>query len=179
MCYIRVLAELYQHQIGFIGRGSCSSRSFPIRRGTKQGDPLSPALFISVLDDILRRAQPIWRRKGYGISLGSNDADILTNLRFADDLLLVASSEKQIRTMLEDLMKEAGEVGLQIHTGKTKILANREIAMLRSLRIGGKSVDILPKTESTEYLGRKLCLRALHDTEINARLDKAWRNLCQ
>ena len=49
--------------------------------------------------------------------------------------------------------------------------------MLRSLRISGKSVDILPKTVSTEYSGRKLCLGALHDTEINARLDKAWRKL--
>jgi hypothetical protein len=61
-CYIQVLAELYQHQIGFIGLGSCSIRSFSIGRGTNQGGPLSLALFNSVLEDVLRRVQPIWRR---------------------------------------------------------------------------------------------------------------------
>ena len=87
------------------------SKSFKFGRGTKQGDPLSPALFNAVLESVLRQIQPAWRKKGYGIALGTEDTDILTNLRFADDLLLVASSEQQVKHMLEDLMNYSLKVG--------------------------------------------------------------------
>ena len=40
---------------------------------------------------------------------------------------------------------------------------------------GDKDIQILQGNASTDYLGRKLCFGALHDTEVEARLDKAWR----
>ena len=173
--YIRVLAQLYSKQVGYINFGSISSKPFQIQRGTKQGDPLSPALFNSVLEDVMRSIQPTWRRKGYGIALGSQSSEILTNLRFADDLLLLAASEKQVKNMLEDLVSAAQKVGLEIHTGKTKVLSNDPAGKKRTMRVGDSVVDILPATESTEYLGRKLTFGEMHSTEIDARLDKAWR----
>ena len=99
---------------------------FEIRKRTKQGDPLSSLLLNTVLqyslkDDILR-----WqRKKGMGIYLSDNDHDCLTNLRFADDVLLLASSKEQIRKMLCEFKKCTEKVGLSIHPGKTKILSNQ------------------------------------------------------
>lgn len=173
--YIKILEQLYSKQVGFITFATTASKPFKIERGAKQGDPLSPALFNSVLEEVLRIIQPVRRRNGYGISLGNKTKDILTNLRFADDLLLLASSEKQVKHMLEHLVLAAREVGMEMHSGKTKVLSNDGACKKRSLRIGEAAVDILPTTESTEYLGQRLSLGELHNTEIEARLDKAWR----
>ena len=109
---IRSLAHLYKQQVGFNNAGSTLSRPYNIHRSTKQGDGLSPALFNSVFEEVLKLIQPAWRRKGYSVRLRSGTKDILTNLRFADALLLVGSSEKQIRHMLQDLISASSEVGL-------------------------------------------------------------------
>ena len=50
--------------------------------------------------------------------------DPLTNLRFADDVILVATSRSDVSKMIADLSSEAGKYGLSLHMGKTKILTN-------------------------------------------------------
>ena len=74
--------------------------------GAKQGDPLSSLLFNTVLqaalkDDLVRR-----REKGMGISVGGQQADCLSNLRFADDLLLFSTSLEQLRSTMCDVKKD-------------------------------------------------------------------------
>eukprot|EP00973_Karenia_brevis_P033246 4586825-Karenia_brevis.AAC.1 len=34
---------------------------------------------------------------------------------------------------------------------------------------------MLATTDNTEYLGRRLCLGSLHTSEIDSRLEKAWK----
>ena len=62
-----------------------------------------------------------------GIYLSDNDHDCLTNLRIADDVLLLASSKEQLRNMLYEFKKSTEKVGLRIHPEKTKILSNQSI----------------------------------------------------
>lgn len=151
------------------------SKSFNIGRGTKQGDPLSPALFNSVLEEVLRKIQPTWRQKGYRIDLGEGGTDIVTNLRFADDILLIASSKKHIECMIEDLMTASRHVGSEMHMGKNENTDDDHDDKHNALRFGDVKVEMLPPNASADYLGRKLCLDRFHDTEIEARLDKAWQ----
>ena len=86
---------------------------FEIKKGAQQGDPLSSLLFNTApqnsrKDDIQR-----WqKKKGMGIYLSDHDHDCLTNLRFADDVLLFASSEEQAQKMLCDFKKSTEKVGL-------------------------------------------------------------------
>jgi len=119
--YIDVLKRLYEGQTGQIV-ADVTSRSFAVGRGTKQGDPLSPALFNAVLEGVMRNLRIKWKSQRVGLRVGS---DILNNLRFADDILLIGRSRAQIRHMLEDLALEAGKVGLKLHMGKTKVLTSR------------------------------------------------------
>ena len=75
----------------------------------------------SLKDDIQR-----WqKKKGIGIYLSDNDHECLTNLRFADDVLLLASSNEQLRKMFYEFKKPTEKVGLRIHPEKTKILSNQ------------------------------------------------------
>ena len=48
------------------------------------------------------------------------EADCLTSLRFADDVLLFATSMEQLQKMLCELKQSTEKVGLKIYLGKTK-----------------------------------------------------------
>jgi hypothetical protein len=175
--YIDVLKRLYSNQ-GATIVADRTSRRFRVERGTKQGDPISPSLFNSVLEVVMRDIKDSWSRRHFGIDVGV--AERLTNLRFADDVLLVGSSLQQVSTMLQDLAAAAGEVGLELHPDKTKILANEcggrrgrpeEVELLFG------SVKVLPLTENTLYLGRKLAFGNSDDTEINIGFQRDGQSL--
>ena len=53
-----------------------------------------------------------------------NPEDPLTNLRFADDVLLIARNKSDVGKMTKDLKVEARVFGLSLHAGKTKVLTN-------------------------------------------------------
>ena len=65
------------------------------------------------------------KKKGICKNLSDHDHDCLTNLRFADDVLLFATSKDEIRKMLCEFKKDTEKVGLRIHPEKTKILSNQ------------------------------------------------------
>ena len=102
--------------------------------------------------------------------IGHSSDGRLCNLRFADDVILVASSLQQLRSKIQDLALAAGDVGLKLHMGKTKILTNQQSK--GTAETGGMHVDIV---DSTPYLGRLLSLKDTHLVEVDNRLAKAWR----
>ena len=77
---------------------------------------------IGVLDIKIQRWQ---KKKGMGKYLSDHDHDCLTNLRFADDVMLFATSKEHIRTVMCDFKKATEKVVLRIHPDKTKILSNQ------------------------------------------------------
>ena len=77
------------------------SEIFDIQKSSKQGDPLSSLLFKTVLQYALKNVIQRWqRKKGMGIYLSDQERDCLTNLRFADDVMLFATSKGQIQNMM-------------------------------------------------------------------------------
>ena len=86
------------------------------------GDPVSPVLFDSALESLMGRLRHKWADKATaGLSINQRK---LTNLRFADDLLLFATSLDGAQTMLKDLVQEAAKFGLEVHSSKTKLTWN-------------------------------------------------------
>ena len=101
--YICILQRLYNGQKASVQAG-VRSRSFAIERGVKQGDPISALLFIAVMQSCFEEMQKKWRsldarrtRCKYGIELSSDLEDRLTNLRFADDVILAAQNQNDIK----------------------------------------------------------------------------------
>ena len=116
--YVNVFKRLYADQTGTV-IAKRTSRTFSITRGTKQGDPVSLALFNAVLEKAITKVKSIWMAKGFGIRIGPFQEDILSNLQFADDVFLLAKSIKTLRKIIKDLEAAVGEVGLEMHMGKT------------------------------------------------------------
>lgn len=95
-----------------------------IKRGVRQGDPISPKLFTLVLEDVFKELA--WEQKGIKI-----DGPYLNNLRFVDDIVLIASDINELKEMLEQLNNAAGAVGLKMNVGKTKIMTETPVDITR------------------------------------------------
>ena len=145
----------------------------------KQGDPISALLFIAVMEACFRSLKKRWhglnqRRTGqyYGFVIDSQ-TDPLTNLRFADDVLLLAQSKSDVVKMLRDLQQEASKYGLVVHLGKTKVLTNMD-TNISSVSVSGVDVDVVPPHESERYLDSQLSLVGCCERELTNRLSSAW-----
>ena len=123
--YVKLLQRLYSQQIGTVLTDK-ESDVFPIKWGTKQGDPLSSLLFNTMLQISLEGDLKRWQDQQKGITLSDKKEDCLTNLRFADDVLLFSTSLEKLRGMLCEFMTSTEAVGLGIHPDKTKILSNQD-----------------------------------------------------
>ena len=70
----------------------------------------------------------------------------INNLRYVDDITLMAESEEELKSLLLKVKVESEKVGLKLNIQKTKIMASGPIA---SWEIDGKTV----KTVSNFILG--------------------------
>ena len=64
----------------------------------------------------------------------------INNLRHADDTILMAESEEELKSLLMKVKKESEKVGLKLNIQKTKIMAPGPIT---SWQIDGETVEIV------------------------------------
>jgi len=101
----------------------CPTEEFPIERGLRQGDPLSPFLFLlaaegfNVLMNVVVGAQMF---KGYGVG---HVGDVrLTHLQFLDDTIIIGEKSWQnVRTMRAVLLLFADISGLKVNFNKSML----------------------------------------------------------
>ena len=62
----------------------------------------------------------------------------INNLRYADDITLMAESEKELKSLLMKVKMESEKVGLKFNIQKTKIMASSPIT---SWEIDGETVE--------------------------------------
>ena len=62
----------------------------------------------------------------------------INNLRYADDITLMAESKKELKSLLMKVNEESKKAGLKLNIQKTKIMASGPIT---SWQIGGESAN--------------------------------------
>ena len=97
------------------------------------------------LEEDLKR----WQEKQIGIRLSDKKEDCLTNLRFADDVLLFSTSLTKLEEMLCDFKRSTESVGLGIHPSKTKILSNQATVKKKEVTIDNIKIEVLQKRKCT------------------------------
>ena len=175
--YISLLKKIYRDQKASVQTDE-ESNIFDIGKGTKQGDPLSSLLFNTVLQYSPKDEIQRWLKKnGMGIYLSDQDHDCLTNLRFADDVMLFATSKEQIPKMLCEFKEATEKVGLRIHPDKTKIPSNQSTInsdTKKHLEVDDMNIEILTRNESVKYLGHRISFCQQETTEIKSRIRAEW-----
>ena len=178
--YVDLLRSLYADQVATV-HASAKSKEFSLTRGVKQGDPMSALLFIAVMQACFDELEEKWAKANrrrtdieFGLKMNCSNRN-LTDLRFADDVILIAQQRSDIGKMLRDLSDHAAKFGLRINFTKTKIMTWNALAgNAAPIDIYGKDVSILDEAVAERYLGRKLCFQDSMQTELDNRIAAAW-----
>ena len=128
-----LLRNLYAGQEVTVRTGHGTTDWFQIGKGVRQGCILSPCLFNLYAEYIMRNALLDEAQAGIKIA-GRN----INNLRYADDTILMAESEEELKSLLMKVKEESGKVGLKLNIQKTKIMASGPIS---SWEIDGETVE--------------------------------------
>ena len=98
-----------------------------------------------------------WHKKKLGININGRR---LTNLRFADDIVLFAKKDEELRLMLKELHLKSKEVGLSMNMNKTKLMSTNNII---PITIDGTTIE---QIEEYIYLGQLITVKRNGEKEI-------------
>ena len=152
------LRNLYAGQKVTVRTGHGTTDWFQIGKGVGQGCILSPCLFNSYAEYIMRNTG--LDEAQAGIKTPRRNID---NLRYADDTTLMAESE-ELKSLLMKVKEESEKVGLKLNNKKTKIMASSPITSWQIVR---ETVETLT---DFNFLGSKVTEDSDCSHEIKRRL---------
>ena len=127
-----LLRNLYTGQEATVRTGYTTDW-FQIGKGVRQGCILSPCLFNSYAEYIMRNAG--LEEAQAGIKIAKRN---INNLRYADDTTLMEENKEEVKSRLIKMKEESEKVGLKLNIQKTKIMASLPIT---SWQIDGEAVE--------------------------------------
>ena len=116
------LRNLFTGQEATVRTGHRTTDWFQIGKGVRQGCILSPCLFNLYAEYIMRNAGLDEAQAGIKIARRN-----INNLRYADDITLMAESEEELKSLLMKVKEESENVGLKLNIQKTKIMESSPI----------------------------------------------------
>ena len=117
-----LLRNLHAGQEAIVRTEQGTTDWFQIGKGVRQGCILSPYLFNSYAEYIMQSAGLDEAQAGIKIARRN-----INNLRYADNLTLMAKSEEELKSFLMKVKEESEKAGLKLNIQKTKIIASGPI----------------------------------------------------
>ena len=99
---IRLIANIYWNQTAAVRTETGTTEEFEIQRGVRQGYVIGPGFFNVYSVRIFQSLE-----SAEGIRIGGQP---ITNLRYADDTVLIAGSEKQLQETLNAVNEKGKEL---------------------------------------------------------------------
>ena len=144
--------------------------------GVRQGCLLSPTLFNIFLERIMCEA--LDEHEG-SVSIGGR---LITNFRFADDIVVNVEEEKEAGVLIDRLDRTTTRYKMEIGPDKTKVMTNNPNGFQREIKIKGQR---LVQVENFKYLGAifsnegskpEILSRITQTTAALSRLKIIWRD---
>ena len=111
------LRNLYADQEATVRTGHGTTDWFQIGKGVRQCCILAPCLFNLYAEYIMQNAGLDEAQAGIKIARRN-----INNLRYVDDITLMAESEGELKSLLMKVKEENEKVGLKLNIQKTKIV---------------------------------------------------------
>ncbi|KAL6560456.1 hypothetical protein OROGR_004015 [Orobanche gracilis] len=157
--YVRVIQDIYSQARTCARTPVGDTQFFPVEIRLHQGSALSPLLFALIMDVISR-----------GIQGG-----VPWCMLFADDIVLVAESRREVNEKLELWRSKLESLGLRMSRSKTEYLwcnfsgENNEEAV--EVRIADQ---IVPRTDKFKYLGSIIHKEGEVEDDVTHRIKAGW-----
>lgn len=139
------IMEIYEETKNRVRVGEKKTDIFWTKIGVRQGCPMSPTLFNIYIADL---EEDLGKGEKGGIVIGK---EMFRSLTYADDIVLVAKSEKELKEMLKRLEKFLNRKKLKLNPEKSKILVfERGKRRKRKWRWEGEEIE---EVKEIKYLG--------------------------
>ena len=154
---IRLVRNLYWDQSAAIRYQNELGNFASIKRGVRQGCVLSPDLFNLYSENIMRHIEGVG-----GLIIGGHT---LNNLRYADDIVLIAQSKEKLQEMLDIIDFYSEENGLSINQKKTEcmVVSKYQNVIDSGITLKGNPIK---QVENFKYLGTWITNDGKCDKEI-------------
>ena len=142
----RMISELYMNQEAVVRIAGGESDAAIIGRGVRQGCPLSPLLFSTCAEMIMKE---VFVNVEEGIRVGGV---LIKDVKYADDQGIIANTEAGLQSMMDSLNITTKHGDMKINIKKTKaIVVSRNGGERVNITVEGQSVEQVSKFR---YLGR-------------------------
>ena len=160
---VRVIRSIYSQCVSKVRTQKVESAEFSIESGVRQGDVLSPLLFIIFMDKCIR-----------DVKIGENGEETLL---YADDVVVMANSKTNIQDVANGWWHAMNENGMKINTqkGKTEVLVISRNSRHTCDVLTGQ--DKANQVANYTYLGVNVGETNVQELEINNRIAKYNSNV--
>lgn len=158
---LRLLQNLYWEQEAGLRVDGQVHRWAKIEKGVRQGCVLSPALFNIYSEMVLRKIEGL-----PGISVGGR---CINNIRYADDTVLIASTEADLQKLLDVVVDMGERVGLRLNVRKTKSMVFSKVSPAPRVNVSVRNEGI-EQVDRFVYLGSIMTEDGRCEEEVKRRI---------
>ena len=157
---LRWIRNLYWEQTAAVRAENQLSDWIEIERGVRQGCVLSPDMFSLYGEIILREVEEL-----HGVVINGRNVN---NIRYADDTVLIAGTEKDLQHILNKVIKESESFRLALNAKKYSMTVSKKQSP-QTCTLTAKGIKI-KHVEKFNYLGSFLTSDGKSDCEIDRRI---------
>ena len=159
---MRVIKGLYTNCLSRVKNHTIESEWFSVETGVRQGDVLSPLLFIVFMDHCMRE-----------VNSGENEEETLA---YADDVAVVTNNITDLERVADKWYQVMRQNDMKINTGrgKTEFMSVSRRNEEFDISIGGNRVN---QVTDYSYLGVNINSSNRQEIELNKRISKYNSNL--
>src|SRR6266516_1762439 len=158
----RLLQDLYMRQEAVVRVAGEDSDPGIIGHGVRQGCPISPMLFSIYAEVMMMEALEDMNE---GVKVGGQ---LVSDVRFADDQGMVASTESGLQSQMNKLSDTAKNYGMKINAQKTKtMVVSWEGGGVVNITVDGRKIE---QVKSFKYLGSVITEDGRSHSDVKIRI---------
>lgn len=151
--FVSIMKDNYKDSTTILQINGDTSEPIFIRKGVKQGCPISPLMFNIALEPLIRRITSLHYQDGIRI-----DNITVPIQAYADDVVLLSTSHKGLERMIYTLERYCRYANMKLAEDKCSVTSyvqmnGRRVQDANPFKINGIEIRSVPIMKFTEYLG--------------------------